>query len=80
MGYVLEVHIVDAGDQTIKVTHQFWGESEAECENYYREHLASCEYFRSAKADGRVLEEMAEIDDEELPDPADFEEEEDVIR
>jgi len=71
---LLEVHIVDPGDGTIKVTHQFWGYNEQEVRTYYREHLASCEYFRSAESQGRVIEELVELDSEDdMPDPEDFE-------
>jgi hypothetical protein len=68
MAYVLEVHIVDAGDNTIKVSHMFWGLTVAEVREYFREHLASCEYFRAAHKEGRVIQELEEIDDDELPD------------
>lgn len=76
MAYALEVYIVDAGDETIKVMHTFFGKTEREARTYYREHLASCEYFRAAEKAGRVIEDLEEIDDEDLPDPADFEQEE----
>jgi hypothetical protein len=76
MAYLLEVHIIDSGDNTIKVTHQFWGLTETECETYFREHLASCEYFRDAQKDGRVIESLEQVDESELPDPEEFEEEE----
>lgn len=72
MAYILRVYIVDPGDQTIKVGHEFYGVSEKECDTYYREHLASCEYFRSAEKEGRVLEELEKVDDDELPTPQDF--------
>ena len=74
MAYVLEVHIIDPGDQTIKVTHQFWGLTEKESRTYYREHLSSCEYFRAAEKEGRVIEDLDRIDASEIPDPEDFEE------
>lgn len=76
MAYLLEVHIVDAGDKTIKVSHQFWGLTENEVKTYKREHLASCDYFRSAERDGRLIEILEQIPDEELPMPEDFEEDE----
>jgi len=76
MAFCLEVHIVDPGDDTIKVTHQFWGLTEKECRTYYREHLSSCEYFRAAEQEGRVIEELDQIDASEMPDPEDFEDEE----
>jgi len=77
VAFILEVMIVDAGDGAIKVGHQFFGLTEAECEEYKREHLASCEYFRAAEKAGNIIEDWQEIDDDELPDPADFDESED---
>jgi len=73
MAYLLEVAIVDGGDRTIKVVHQFYGLTEAEVATYKREHLGSCEYFRAAEREGRTFEELEEIDDSELPDPDDYE-------
>jgi hypothetical protein len=79
MACCLEVHIVDPGDNTIKVTHQFWGVTERECRTYYREHLGSCEYFRAAEKDGNVIEDLVPVDEEDMPDPDDFEEDEEEI-
>jgi hypothetical protein len=76
MAYVLEVMIIDGGDHTIKVGHSFYGLTEAECERYKEEHLRSCEYFAAAERDGRTIEELEEVDADELPDPEDYEEEE----
>jgi len=76
MAYALEVLIIDEGDGTIKVGHTFYGETEREVRTYFREHQQSCEYFAAAVKAGRALEELEEIDDDELPDAADFEEEE----
>ena len=73
MAIALSVYIVDGGDGTIKVEHIFYGSTEREVRTYYREHLASCEYFRAAEKDGRVFEEVEEIPDAELPSPEDFE-------
>jgi len=73
MAYCLEVAIIDGGDRAIKVVHQFFGYSEREVETYKREHLASCEYFRSAERDGRTIEELEEIDASELPTEEDYE-------
>jgi hypothetical protein len=71
MAYALEVLVIDAGDKTIKVGHTFYGLTEREVRTYYREHQASCEYFAAAVKEGRVIEELEEIDDEDLPDPDD---------
>lgn len=73
MAFLLEVAIIDGGDQTIKVIHQFFGESQREVETYKREHLGTCSYFKSAQDEGRTIEELEEIDDDELPVPEDFE-------
>jgi hypothetical protein len=70
MAFLLEVAILDGGDRTIKVVHQFYGKSEHEVETYKREHLGSCEYFRAAEHDGRTIEELEEID--EVPTPEDY--------
>jgi hypothetical protein len=75
-GYILAVYIVDAGDRSIKVGHEFYGLTVREVETYKREHLSSCEYFRAAEKEGRTLEELEEVDADELPDPDEFEEEE----
>jgi hypothetical protein len=74
---ILTVYIVDAGDDTIKVGHQFFGLTEREVETYKREHLASCEYFRSAENEQRTIEEMEDVGSDELPDPEDFEDDDD---
>jgi hypothetical protein len=80
MACILKILIVDGGDETIKVGHEFYGLTEAECRTYMREHLQSCEYFKSASLDGRLIEETEEVDDDELPQPeADEEEEETEI-
>ena len=76
MAYLLEVAIVDAGDQTIKVVHQFYGYTRREVETYKREHLSTCEYFRAAENEGRTIEDLEEIEDDELPMAEDYEVEE----
>jgi len=73
MAYMLEVALTDGGDETIKVVHQFFGYSEREVETYKREHLADCAYFKSAEHDGRVIESLEEIDDDEMPTLEDYE-------
>jgi hypothetical protein len=77
MAYKLEVSIVDAGDGTIKVVHQFFGVTEQEVQTYKREHLADCGYFKAAEKDGRTIEELEEIDQDELPEVEEEDEDED---
>lgn len=76
VAFLLEVAIVDGGDNTIKVVHQFYGMTRKEVETYRREHLSNCGYFRSAENDDRTIEELEEIEDSELPTPDDYEDEE----
>ena len=74
MAFLLEVGIIDGGDHTIKVVHQFFGMSMREVETYKEEHLSNCGYFRQAEKDSRTVESLEEIDDDELPTVEDFEE------
>jgi hypothetical protein len=73
----LRAHLVDPEDGRIHVTHIFWGEDEAECRENMEAHAATCEKFGPALAHGDVIEEIIEIDDDQLPDPEDFEDEDD---
>ena len=68
MAYALYIDIVDPGDQTIKVSHTFWGLTKNEVYTYKREHLGSCEYFRSAEQEGRTIEDLEEISADDLPE------------
>jgi len=70
MAVTLKVYIVDP-DGTIKVGHEFYGRTQAEAEEYFDHHLESCEYFKSAYDEGRVIEESPD-DESPLPKPADF--------
>lgn len=79
MAFILRVLVIDAGDKTIKVGHEFYGLSEAEVDTYYREHQSSCEYFAAAVKENRVIEEIEEVEDDELPDGADLEYEEEEL-
>lgn len=73
IGVEIEVYIVDAGE--IRVKHSFYGSTEDEARGYLEKHLNSCEYFR-ANYDKKTTIET--LDDEtELPEPDDFEDDED---
>jgi len=72
MAFVLHVLIIDAGDHTIKVGHEFFGLTEKECQTYFREHTGTCEYFAAAVKENRVIVEWEEVDEEDLPDPFDI--------
>jgi hypothetical protein len=73
MAYILHAYIVDPGDRTIKVGHEFYGHSEAEVETYFKEHIRSCEYFANAVKADRVIEELERVPPDELPRVEDFE-------
>lgn len=72
MAYILHVLIIDPGDDTIKVGHEFFGLDKEECTTYFREHTGTCEYFAAAVKENRVIEEWEEVDEDELPDPFDI--------
>ncbi len=76
MAIKITVDVVDPGDETIKVSHIFWGKTEREARTYYTEHLESCDYFAAAAEAGNLIEEVEEIGDDELPEADDAEEEE----
>jgi hypothetical protein len=76
MAVELTVYIIDAGDDTIKVAHTFFGETEREARTYKREHEHSCEYFAAAVKEDRTREELEEVDSEDLPCAEDFEDDE----
>jgi hypothetical protein len=67
MAYDLEIMIIDPGDGTVKVVHHFFGVTEQEARHYYKEHMG-CEYLAAAVRDGRTVETLEEIDDDELPE------------
>jgi pyrroloquinoline quinone (PQQ) biosynthesis protein C len=75
MAFDLEILIVDPSDKTIKVGHHFYGLTEEEARHYFKEHLA-CEYLAAAVREGRTIETLDEIDDDELPEAEEDDEEE----
>jgi hypothetical protein len=76
MAVKLTVDIVDP-DGEIKVSHIFWGDTEDDVETWKAHHLKSCEYYAAAERDGRTLEELECIDDDERPEVEEEEEEDD---
>jgi hypothetical protein len=76
MPFELEVLIIDGGDGEIKVGHHFYGKTEEEVYHYKREHEGNCDYFATAIREGRIIEELSEIDEEDLPQAEPIEEEE----
>jgi hypothetical protein len=75
MAIALNVDIFDADGRVI-VRHVFFGEDEAEAEELKQAHLKACSEFRAADAEGRTGEFTEDIDDEDVPTEADYEEEE----
>lgn len=75
MAFRITSYLVDPGDKQIKMAHVFYGQTEKEAWDYYEEHLSHCHYFQEAGEAGRI-NEVEEIPDDELPQPEDFDEEE----
>lgn len=76
MAYLLEVAILDAGDSSIKVVHQFYGLTVRECESHKQSHMADCKYFHAAEKEGRTLESLDHITAGEMPTAQDYGEDE----
>ena len=76
MATALNVDIFDVNGRVI-VRHVFFGEDEAEAEELKQSHLKACGQFRQADAENRTGEFTEEIDDEDVPTEADYEDEED---
>lgn len=73
MAVILRVYIIDPGDGTIKVEHDFFGRTEKEVDTYYAEHIGSCEYFAAAVREDRVIEELEdEVPESDLPRASQF--------
>ena len=71
IGVEIEVMIIDGGQ--IHVKHSFYGRTEAEARGYLERHKESCSYFKSNYEAGNMIELVD--DDMELPEPDDFEDE-----
>jgi F420-dependent methylenetetrahydromethanopterin dehydrogenase len=76
MAFIVSAYIIDPGDGMIKVRHDFYGSTMEEADTYFKEHLGSCEYFRAAQKEDRLIETVEEVDEEDLPRPEEFYEEE----
>lgn len=67
MAWILTSYIIDPGDRTIKVSHNFYGLNKEEAQTYFNEHLSSCEYFKAAHDEGRTFEEWDQVPQSDLP-------------
>jgi len=62
----------DAGDDDpIAVEHVFYAKDEAEADKLRLAHLAGCDYYALAEAEGRTAESTEELSDAEAPTWAD---------
>lgn len=75
MAVALNVDIFDQNGRVV-VRHVFFGDDEKEAQESKRHHLETCSYFRQADAEDRTGEFVEEIDDEDVPSEADYEDEE----
>lgn len=70
MATALHVYIRDKGaaeDAPISVEHVFYGRDDADAEAKRTAHLAGCENFARAEADGRTMDAYEEIPDADVP-------------
>ena len=80
MAVAIHVGIRDknaADNDPISVEHVFYAATEEEAEKKRLAHLAGCENFAKAEADGRVRIVVEEVHNRNVPTFADFEPEED---
>ncbi len=73
MATALHVYLRDKREECIAVELVFYGEDEAEADRRRLAHLAGCEAYAAAEADGRAFEELEDVDSADLPCPEDFE-------
>jgi hypothetical protein len=69
----LNSFIKEKGSDRILVRHCFYGHDDAEAEKFKKHHLASCEYYRAAEAEGRTIDIPVEIDELPVFDEAELE-------
>lgn len=74
MAYALTIDVIERtigpeGEDVIRMSLTFWGDSEAECEQTWGKLKHMFEFFAAAEREGRTVEEMEEIDDDERPCP-----------
>lgn len=71
MAYALTIDLIEhhAGEEVIRMSLTFWGDSEAECAQTWAELKNKFEFFAAAEREGRTIEELEEIDDDERPCP-----------
>lgn len=74
MAYEMRVDICDE-DGGISVTHSFWGMTAKEAEAAMAAHLVQDKALAAAQDEGRTIEELEEIDDDDLPEAEEGEEE-----
>lgn len=68
MAWVLTVDVVPKGGGPVVVQHEFWGGSEAEARAAFKSHAEGCEFLGPAIAEGRIEEEIEEVEDADRPE------------
>lgn len=68
MAYALYVDVVPEGGGRISVTHVFYGETEEEARENFEAHAKGCRFLTPAIEQGRIEEELEEIDEDDWPD------------
>lgn len=81
MAIAIHVYIRPKGaadDAPVQVEHIFYGRDEAEADKIRLAHLAGCENFALAEAEGRTFEDVEELPDVDVPNTSDFDGEEEA--
>jgi hypothetical protein len=67
MVYMLTIDVIPPEGGKVAVSHTFYGKTEAEARANFTAHAAGCEFLAPAIAEGRIEEELDEIEDDEQP-------------
>jgi hypothetical protein len=72
MAVAVHVYIFEKNGAFSGVEHVFYGRTEAEADRIRLAHMAGCENYGKAEATDRVVEDVEDIEDEDIPSGDDF--------
>lgn len=78
MAVAIHVYIRPKGgdeNSPVQVEHIFYGRDEDEADKIRLAHLAGCENFALAEAEGRTYEDVEDVPDVDVPTTGDFDDE-----
>lgn len=68
MPWALHVEVIPKGGGRVSVEHIFYGETEEEAREVFREHAAGCSFLTPAIEEERIEEYAEEVDDDDWPE------------